>query len=76
MTITDAGAGRRARMATTWRSGPLSVPAFQLLTAGQFTSTIGDCCYAVALPWLVLSNHGDTGRLGSSSPATGYRGQR
>jgi hypothetical protein len=36
--------------------GPLGVRSFRLLTGGQFTSTIGDYCYAVALPWLVLSN--------------------
>jgi MFS family permease len=46
------------------RSGPLRVPAFRLLAAGQFTSTIGDCCYAVALPWLVLSAHGSAAALG------------
>jgi len=38
------------------RSGPLGVRSFRLLAGGQFTSTIGDYCYAVALPWLVLSN--------------------
>lgn len=64
MTVTETGPGRRARIAAAWRSGPLSVPAFRLLTAGQFTSTIGDYCYAVALPWLILSNHGDAGQLG------------
>lgn len=52
-------------MATAWRSGPLSVGAFRLLTAGQFASTVGDYCYAVALPWLVLSNHGSTVLLGT-----------
>jgi hypothetical protein len=26
-----------------------------LLSVGQLASTIGDLCYAVALPWLVLS---------------------
>jgi MFS family permease len=62
MTITDAG--RRGRSAAPWRSGPLSVPPFRLLTAGQFTSTIGDFCYAVALPWLILSNHGSAAQLG------------
>jgi MFS family permease len=46
------------------RSGPLSVPAFRLLTAGQFASTVGDYCYAVALPWLVLSGHGSAAALG------------
>jgi MFS family permease len=40
------------------------VPGFRLLTAGQFTSTIGDYCYAVALPWLVLSRGGSAASLG------------
>jgi hypothetical protein len=40
------------------------VRSFQLLAGGQFASTIGDYCYAVALPWLVLSNHGSTILLG------------
>ena len=30
------------RLAAGWRSGPLAVPSFRLLCAGQFTSTIGD----------------------------------
>lgn len=47
-----------------WRSGPLRVPAFRMLTAGQFLSNIGDYCYAVALPWLVLSDHGNAASLG------------
>ncbi|MFK0174298.1 MFS transporter [Streptomyces sp. NPDC090306] len=47
-----------------WRSGPLGTSSFRLLTAGQFVSTAGDYCYAVALPWLVLSNHGSTVLLG------------
>jgi MFS family permease len=51
-------------VAAAWRSGPLSVPGFRLLTAGQFTSTIGDYCYAVALPWLVLSGGGSAASLG------------
>ena len=46
------------RLAAGWRSGPLAVRSFRLLCAGQFTSTIGDFCYAVALPWLVLSADG------------------
>jgi MFS family permease len=46
------------------RSGPLGVRSFRLLAGGQFTSTIGDYCYAVALPWLVLSNRGGTVLLG------------
>jgi predicted MFS family arabinose efflux permease len=36
-----------------------------LLCGGQFSSTIGDFCYAVALPWLVLSEHGGTILLGA-----------
>jgi len=47
------------------RSGPLGVRSFRLLAGGQFTSTIGDYCYAVALPWLVLSGHGGTILLGT-----------
>jgi hypothetical protein len=47
------------------RSGPLEVRSFRLLAGGQFTSTIGDYCYAVALPWLVLSSHGGAILLGT-----------
>jgi hypothetical protein len=47
------------------RAGPLGVRSFRLLAGGQFTSTIGDYCYAVALPWLVLSNHGGAILLGT-----------
>jgi MFS family permease len=46
------------------RSGPLSLPAFRLLAFGQLTSTLGDYCYAVALPWLVLSGGGSAASLG------------
>jgi hypothetical protein len=53
------------RLAAAWRSGPLAVRSFRLLCAGQFTSTIGDFCYAVALPWLVLSEHGGVILLGA-----------
>ena len=52
------------RVTSAFRSGPLAVRSFRLLTGGQFASTIGDFCYAVALPWLVLSNHGTTVLLG------------
>ena len=52
------------RVTAAFRSGPLAVRSFRLLTGGQFASTIGDYCYAVALPWLVLSNHGSTVLLG------------
>jgi MFS family permease len=64
MTVTPAPLSRSARLANAWRSGPLSVPGFRLLTFGQFTSTIGDYCYAVALPWLVLSDGGSAASLG------------
>lgn len=52
------------RVTAALRSGPLGVRSFRLLAGGQFASTIGDYCYAVALPWLVLSNHGSTILLG------------
>ena len=45
-------------------AGPLGDRSFRLLAGGQFTSTIGDYCYAVALPWLVLSNRGGAVLLG------------
>jgi hypothetical protein len=48
-----------------WRSGPAASRNFKLLAAGQFTSTVGDYCYAVALPWLVLSAHGGPILLGT-----------
>jgi MFS family permease len=41
------------------------VRSFRLLTGGQFASTIGDYCYAVALPWFVLATHGGTILLGT-----------
>ena len=47
------------------RSGPLAVRSFRLLAGGQFASTVGDYCYAVALPWLVLSSHGGVLLLGT-----------
>jgi MFS family permease len=53
------------RVTAAFRSGPLAVRSFRLLAGGQFASTIGDYCYAVALPWLVLSNHGSTVLLGT-----------
>jgi MFS family permease len=45
-------------------AGPLAVRSFRLLTGGQFASTIGDFCYAVALPWFVLSSRGGAVALG------------
>jgi MFS family permease len=58
-------AARRGRIAAAWRSGPLAVRDFRLLGLGQLASTVGDYCYAVALPWLILSNHGSTVLLGT-----------
>ncbi|MDQ2815007.1 MAG: MFS transporter [Actinomycetota bacterium] len=58
-------AGRLARIRGAFRSGPLASPAFRLYCAGQLSSTAGDYCYAVALPWLVLSNHGSPTLLGT-----------
>jgi MFS family permease len=52
-------------MSAAWRSGPLAVRSFRLLTGGQLASTTGDFCYAVALPWLVLSTHGGPVLLGT-----------
>jgi MFS family permease len=53
------------RPGAAWRSGPFGVRNFRLLGAGQLTSTVGDFCYAVALPWLILSGHGSTVLLGA-----------
>jgi predicted MFS family arabinose efflux permease len=58
-------AGLRGRVSAAWRSGPLAVRDFRLLGVGQLASTVGDYCYAVALPWLILSNHGSTVLLGT-----------
>jgi len=49
---------------TVLRSGPLGTRNFRLLSSGQLASTVGDYCYAVALPWLVLSAHGSAVLLG------------
>jgi MFS family permease len=54
-----------ARLAAAWRGSPFAVRDFRLLSVGQFTSTTGDYCYAVALPWLVLSNNGGPVLLGT-----------
>lgn len=64
MTVTEAPSRRPSRVIAACRAGPLGVPGFGLLAAGQFTSTMGDYCYAVALPWLVLSGHGSAASLG------------
>ena len=43
---------------------PLRVRDYRLLFGGQLVSTIGDAFYAVALPWLVLTNGGSAQELG------------
>ncbi len=53
------------RLRAAAHNGPLGDSNFRLLTGGQFTSTVGDYCYAVALPWLVLSGHGSPTLLGT-----------
>jgi MFS family permease len=52
------------RLTSAIRSGPLASRDFRLLSIGQVTSTVGDFCYAVALPWLILSGHGGPVLLG------------
>jgi hypothetical protein len=42
-----------------------------LHTGGQAASTIGDACYAVALPWYVLAGHGGAAALGTTLAAYG-----
>lgn len=44
---------------------PTGTREVQLLVAGQAASTIGDACYAVALPWFVLAGHGAITTLGT-----------
>jgi MFS family permease len=65
----DDGAARRpgilGRLRAARASGPLGNRSFLLLGVGQLASTIGDLCYAVALPWLVLSGHGGPIELGT-----------
>lgn len=65
MTSEAVGHSGAGRLKAAWRSGPLAVRDFRLLSLGQLTSTIGDFCYAVALPWLVLSTHGGPVLLGT-----------
>jgi MFS family permease len=65
----DDGAAGRPGILTRLRAGvaggPLGNRSFQLLSMGQLASTVGDLCYAVALPWLVLSSHGGPIELGT-----------
>jgi predicted MFS family arabinose efflux permease len=50
---------------------PLRHSGFRLLTIGQLTSNFGDACYAVALPWYVLAEHGGPLLLGTVLVAYG-----
>lgn len=50
---------------------PLRHSGFRLLTIGQLTSSFGDACYAVALPWYVLAQHGGPLLLGTVLVAYG-----
>jgi MFS family permease len=50
---------------------PLRRRPFRLLVAGQVASSVGDACYAVALPWFVLAGHGGTVLLGTVLAAYG-----
>jgi MFS family permease len=65
----DDGTARRpgslARLRAAAADGPLGNRSFQLLSMGQLASTVGDLCYAVALPWFVLSSHGGPIELGT-----------
>ncbi|MGZ3584397.1 MAG: MFS transporter [Ktedonobacterales bacterium] len=44
--------------------GPLRRTDFRLLFSGQLISVIGDQFFGVALPWLILSNGGNSQELG------------
>jgi MFS family permease len=65
MSSEAANAGGAWRLRAAWRGGPLVNRNFRLLSVGQFTSTVGDFCYAIALPWLILSTHGGPVLLGA-----------
>lgn len=59
-------AGRRLMsLRGSLRAGPLANRNFLLLCTGQVTSIVGDYCYAVAMPWLVLSTRGGVLLLGT-----------
>src|SRR5580658_302163 len=61
-TAAPAHPGRLGRLVAAMRqslhTGPVADRNFRLLVTGQTTSTVGDFCYAVALPWMVLSARG------------------
>ncbi len=60
----DTSAGRRlTRLRAAWTGSVLGVRDFRLLSFGQLASTVGDYCYAVALPWFILSTARDNTAL-------------
>jgi len=59
----EPGGSRASRLVSTTLA-PLRVRNFRLLFSGQMLSTIGDMFYAVALPWLMLSNGKSPQELG------------
>jgi hypothetical protein len=60
-----------ARLAAKRGLAPLHHRGFRLLTASQLASNVGDSCYAVALPWYVLAEHGGALLLGTVLVAYG-----
>lgn len=50
---------------------PLRHRGFRYLVGGQLASNVGDACYAIALPWYVLAQHGGTLLLGAVLVAYG-----
>jgi predicted MFS family arabinose efflux permease len=50
---------------------PLRHRGFRYLAAGQLTSSLGDACYTVALPWYVLAARGSPLLLGTALAAYG-----
>lgn len=67
MTLAVSQAARQraaGRFRAAWQHGPLANRSFRFLAAGQFTSATGDSCYAIALPWLTLTEHGNAVLLG------------
>src|SRR5215468_4964605 len=62
---TTSRRGLAGRFTSAFSTGPLAVRDFRLLSLGQLASAVGDFCYAVALPWLILSTHGGTILLGT-----------
>src|SRR5262252_4329995 len=58
--LTESGA---AGLAAGGMLHPFTVRNFNLLFGGRTISVIGDALYAVALPWLILSNGGNAEAL-------------